>query len=42
LGVAIDATGNLYIADTENHWIRKVAPDGVITTIAGNGELTDP
>ncbi len=35
--VAIDATGNLYIADTTNHRIRKVDTAGVITTFAGNG-----
>jgi sugar lactone lactonase YvrE len=36
-GVAVDSAGNLYIADTRNHRIRKVAPDGRISTIAGNG-----
>jgi uncharacterized protein (TIGR03437 family) len=35
-GVAVDAAGNLYIADTGNSSIRKVA-NGVITTVAGNG-----
>ena len=38
LGVAVDGTGNLYIADTGNHRIRKVDSSGVITTIAGTGE----
>ncbi|WP_156722289.1 NHL repeat-containing protein [Streptomyces apocyni] len=36
-GVASDAEGNLYIADTNNHRVRKVTPDGRITTIAGDG-----
>jgi sugar lactone lactonase YvrE len=35
-GVAVDAAGNLYIADTGNNVVRKVS-SGVITTIAGNG-----
>jgi uncharacterized protein (TIGR03437 family) len=36
-GVAVDAAGNLYIADTGNQRIRRVDPGGVITTIAGTG-----
>jgi sugar lactone lactonase YvrE len=37
-GVTADVAGNLYIADNENHRVRKVsAATGIITTIAGNG-----
>jgi sugar lactone lactonase YvrE len=36
LGVAVDAAGNLYVADVPSH-IRRVTPDGVISTVAGNG-----
>ncbi|GGR31424.1 NHL repeat-containing protein [Streptomyces netropsis] len=35
--VAVDEAGNLYIADANNHRIRRVGPDGIITTVAGNG-----
>ena len=35
--VAVDATGNLYIADYDGHRIRKVDLAGLITTVAGNG-----
>jgi len=35
-GVAIDGSGNLYVADTDNDTIRKVTPAGVVTTFAGN------
>jgi uncharacterized repeat protein (TIGR03803 family) len=37
-GVAVDATGNLFIADSENNVIRKVGTNGIITTMAGNGD----
>lgn len=38
--VAVDSAGNVYIADTFNHRIRKVNGDGVILTVAGNGNNT--
>ena len=36
-GIALDASGNLYIADTYNYVIRKVSPMGTIATVAGSG-----
>jgi len=37
MSVAVDAAGNLYIADYGDYVVRKVTPDGTITTIAGTG-----
>jgi uncharacterized delta-60 repeat protein len=36
-GIAVDASGALYIADMANHRVRKVGTDGFISTLAGNG-----
>jgi len=36
-GIAVDAAGNIYIADSQNHRIRRVSASGTITTIAGTG-----
>jgi len=35
-GVAVDVSGNMYVADTYNHKIRKITSAGVVTTVAGN------
>jgi uncharacterized protein (TIGR03437 family) len=37
-GVAVDAEGNVYISDAGNDRIRRVDPNGIITTVGGNGQ----
>ncbi len=38
-GIDIAADGSIYIADTGNHRIRRIGPDGVISTVAGTGSI---
>jgi streptogramin lyase len=37
-GIALGLDGNFYIADRANHRVRRVGPDGIITTVAGTGQ----
>jgi DNA-binding beta-propeller fold protein YncE len=40
-GVAVDAAGNVYVADSGNHLIRKITAAGAVSTLAGNGVSGD-
>ncbi|HMD71455.1 MAG TPA: IPT/TIG domain-containing protein, partial [Bryobacteraceae bacterium] len=40
-GLAADVSGNLYVADYQNSLVRRIAPDGTISTVAGGGTQAD-
>lgn len=39
-GIAVDTAGNVFVADTENATVRKIRPDGTVTTLAGTAGKT--
>ena len=38
IGVDVDIEGNVYVVDSGAHRIRRISPDGIVHTIAGNGQ----
>jgi uncharacterized protein (TIGR03437 family) len=41
-GLVVDPSGNLYLADCNNYRVRKVTPDGIITSVVGSGQYGSP
>ena len=41
-GIAVGTDGSIYFADINNKIVRRIAPDGIITTVAGNGRSCNP
>ena len=39
-GIAVDEQGTLYVVDSDNKRIRKISPEGEVTTLAGDGSST--
>jgi ribosomal protein L7/L12/sugar lactone lactonase YvrE len=40
-GICLDSAGRVFVADTDNHRIRRIDPDGMVVTVAGSGERGD-
>jgi subtilisin family serine protease len=40
VGLVVDGGGNIYVSDTYNHTIRKITPDGTVSTLAGSAGIT--